>query len=130
MLIAIFLVIDIILLVHYNNSQPRKTNFTFMAGLLDYSANKGDNYSTQKFINAATALSKSYSEMWFQSASLVSRWIEGSQLTLDQIGAFFDGDTDHQLFIMTINDGINDYLAVAYSHIGFPLPSADWQTYL
>lgn len=46
-LIAIFLVVDIILLVHYNNSQPRTINHTFLADLLDYSFRNKDTYSTR-----------------------------------------------------------------------------------
>lgn len=127
-LIAIFLVVDIILLVHLNNSQPRKINYTFLANLLDYSISNGDIYSTQQFVNMATALSNSYSDMWFQSASLVQA--ASGLLTLDAMGGFFKGDSDNQLFVLTLSDGTNTVIAGAYSHIGFPLPSGNWQAYL
>jgi hypothetical protein len=130
-LIAIFLVVDIILLVHLNNSQPRNINYTFLADILDYSISNGDTYTTQQFLNMATALTTSYSDMWFQSASLVQAWNSASgQPTLDTFGGFFDGDSDHQLLVLTLNDGTNKVIAGVYSHIGFPLPSGDWQSYV
>jgi hypothetical protein len=128
-LIAIFLVVDIILLVHYNNSLPRSTNYTFLADLLDYINANNDQFSTAQFVNLASALAASYSDLWFQSASLVQAW-NTPPLTLDAIGSFFDGDNDNQLFILTLTDGANSYVGAAYSHIGFPLPSGNWQNFL
>ncbi len=69
--------------------------------------------------------------MWFQSASLVKAWDPSlGQLTLDTIGGFFDGDSDHQLIVLTLSDGTNSFIGGVYSHIGFPLPSGDWQSYV
>lgn len=79
----------------------------------------------------ATALTTSYSEMWFQSASLVQAWSAASgQLSLDTFGGFFDGDSDNQLIVLTLNDGTNKVIAGGFSHIGFPLPSGNWQAYV
>jgi hypothetical protein len=127
-LIAIFLVVDIILLVHYNNSQPRKNNYTFIADVLSNSASA--TMPRQSFVNLITALSVSYEDLWFQSANLVQTW-SAPPLTLDKVGSFFDGDaSDNQLFLFSLKDAANNnYLAAAYSHIGFPLPS-NWQDYL
>lgn len=125
-LIAIFLVVDIILLVHYNNSQPRNTNYSFLTDLLQQQA--PSNMPRGAFINIASALSLSYSDLWFQSASLVSSW-KAPPLTLDQVGNFFGDSSDHQLFIFSLTDGTTNYLAAAYSNIGFPLPSG-WTDYL
>ena len=126
-LIAIFLVVDIILLVHYNNSQPRNTNYSFLTDLLKQQT-AASNMPRGAFINIASALSLSYSDLWFQSASLVSSW-KAPPLTLDQVGNFFGDSSDHQLFIFSLTDGTTKYVAAAYSNIGFPLPSG-WTDYL
>lgn len=130
-LIAIFLVVDIILWVHYNNSQPRKINYTFLADLLDQTASQNDAYSKQQFVNIADAFSSSYQELWFRSATLIQA-ITTPPLILDNVGSFFDGDSsDNQFFLFTLKDGANNaYLAAAFSHIGFPLPSGNWQDYI
>lgn len=125
-LIAIFLVVDIILLVHYNNSQPRNINYSFLTDLLKLES--ASPMPRNAFINIASALSLSYSDLWFQSASLVSSW-KAPQLTLDQVGKFFGDSSDHQLFIFSLTDGTTNYVAAAYSNIGFPLPSG-WTDYL
>lgn len=49
-------------------------------------------------------------------------------LNLDTIGNLFDGQAD-QLFIITMTDGINNYVGAAFSHIAFSLPSG-WQDFL
>ena len=125
-LIAIFLVVDIILLVHYNNSQPRNTNYSFLTDLLQLESASLMPRAT--FVNIASALSLSYSDLWFQSASLVSSW-KAPPLTLEQVGNFFGDSSDHQLFIFSLTDGTTNYVAAAYSNIGFPLPSG-WADYL
>lgn len=125
-LIAIFLVVDIILLVHYNNSQPRNTNYSFLTDLIKLES--ASLMRRDSFVNIATALSLSYSDLWFQSASLVSSW-KAPPLSLDQVGKFFGDSSDHQLFIFSLTDGNKDYMAAAYSNIGFPLPSG-WKDYL
>lgn len=79
----------------------------------------------------ATALTTSYSDMWFQSASRVNDWNPAKgQLSLDMIGGFFDGDSDNQLLVLTLNNTNNNVVAGAFSHIGFPLPSGNWQAYV
>lgn len=126
-MIAIFLVVDIILYVHYNNSQPRRINYTFLTDLISHPSTS--TIKTQELMNIIGALSLSYSDLWFQSSSLIQSW-NTLPLTLPIAGSFFDGDaSDNQLFIFTLSDGVSSYTGAAFSHIGFPLPNS-WQDYL
>ncbi len=75
----------------------------------------------------AKGLTQSYSDLWFQTATQIYSWT-GPTLNLDVVSNLFDGEAD-QLFLVTLSDGTNSYLAAAYSHIAFSLPSG-WQDYL
>lgn len=124
-LIVIFLITDIILLVEYNNNQPRSRNYTFLSDILANTQNQ--QVTRQNFINIAKGLSQSFPDLWFQYASPVNSWTGGA-FGLDSVGNLIDGNTD-ELFIMTFTDGTNNYAAAAYNHIAFSLPST-WQDYL
>jgi hypothetical protein len=124
-LIVIFLITDIILLVDYNNSQPRSKNYTFLSDILGKTQNQ--QITRQNFINIAKGLAQSFPDIWFQYATPVNSWAGGA-FNLDSVGSLIDGQAD-ELFIMTFSDGTNNYAAAAYNHIAFSLPST-WQDYL
>lgn len=99
-LITGFLIADIILFVNYNNSQPRANNYSFLSGVLKETAKAQVPLTRQQFVNIATGLTKSFSDIWFQTADLATSWSSTNPLTLDTVAKFFNGDTDHQLYIL------------------------------
>lgn len=121
-LITGFLIADIILLVNYNNNQPRAYNYSFLADILKQTAKSPKPLTRQQFVNIATGLTSSFSDIWFQTAGLAASWSSGTPLNLDTVASFFSGETDHQLYILEMSDGPNTYFGAVYSHIGFPLP--------
>jgi hypothetical protein len=128
-LITGFLIADIILLVDYNNSQPRANNYSFLSGILKEAAKSPTPLTRQQFVNIATGLTTSFSDIYFQTATLAASWTSVNPLTLDTVAKFFNGDTDHQLYILQMTDQVNTYYAAAYTHIGFPLPDS-YKSYL
>ena len=72
-----FLVTDILLLVHLNNNQPRKQNYTFAADIISDLASASSTITAKQFGNMMSALTISYDELEYQQASKVDDWTKG-----------------------------------------------------
>ena len=59
-LIAAFLAADIVLLVKYNQNQPRKINYTFMIDILNQKGLTQIDFSKRQIVNMLTAFSLSF----------------------------------------------------------------------
>ena len=128
-LIAVFLIVDLIMLVHLLRNEPRKQNYTFVADLLGQLP-AGTPLDTA--INPLTALTHSYSEIRFQHAGRVRLWNSTqTQLTLRTIADTFFAEDKQLLTWMGIQDAEGrQFNLAAYTNIGFTLPEDDWENYL
>lgn len=127
-MIAVFIIVDVILFVNYNNDQTRKINYSFARDVIRNYQASAPVLSRQALANMLIGLTASYSDIWYQSASLVSSW-NNPPLSVSSVGSFFKDSNPHQLTIIEFS-GVNNYQIAVYTHIGFPLPKDDWTSYL
>ena len=130
-LLAIFLVVDILMAVYLGNHSLRNHNYSFAADVISLLA--GTNLTRTQFTNLMGGLSASYTDIWFQNASKVSGWNSNDPanlLTIDKVAAIFSTKVTDRLTVVRFTDGDTVFVVGAYTHIPFQVPVNDWRDYL
>lgn len=127
-LIAAFVIADVIIAVHLSNNQPRKNNYTFAANVLKTLPNTT---SKKAVINILSGLTVSFSDLWYQQANLIKRWTKTTVgVTIDELATIFGENSDQLLTLVGFTDSNGDkFVGAAYTHVAFKLPDT-WRTYL
>lgn len=130
-LLAIFLVVDILMAVYLGNHSLRNHNYSFAADVISLLA--GTNLTRTQFTNLMGGLSASYTDIWFQNASKVGGWNSNDPtnlLTIDKVAAIFNTKVTDRLTVVRFTDGDTVFVVGAYTHIPFQVPVNDWKDYL